>query len=173
MAEPKRKGKAAGAEEITPPASPQADSGLKPGEFLTVRLSRLGRILSRQSNQNLNSLFGLTLSEWRCVATLATSGPVSAADLVRTTGCDRAQISRTISSLVKRGLIMRLEDSRKKPLPLVLTEKGWDLYKQILPWGRERQRRLLSLLDQSQLGALNHAIEILTAQLQAEIDITH
>ena len=137
-----------------------AIAGINPADFVTVRISRLARLLSRQTKQELHALYGLSLAEWRCISNLATHGPMSSADLCRRLDYDRAQISRIIAHLDNEGVVSK-PPSTTKAAPVVLTSKGEALYQKVLPWSRERQERLMNLLTPEQRKALDEGLRIL------------
>lgn len=143
-------------------------SDVNPADFITVRISRLARLVSRQTKQELHARFGLSLAEWRCISTLATHGPMSSADLCRRLDYDRAQISRIVAHLNGQGVLSK-PPATTKAAPVVLTRKGEAVYRNVLPWSRERQVRLMSLLTPEQRVALDEGLRILMRGVSEQI----
>lgn len=141
---------------------------INPADFVTVRISRLARLLSRQTKQELHARFGLSLAEWRCISTLATHGPMSSADLCRRLDYDRAQISRIVAHLDEQGVLSK-PPATTKAAPVILTRKGESVYKKVLPWSRERQIRLMALLTPEQRTALDEGLRILMKGVSEQI----
>lgn len=141
---------------------------INPADFVTVRISRLARLLSRQTKQELHARYGLSLAEWRCISQLATHGPMSSAELCRRLDYDRAQISRIVAHLDEQGVLAK-PPATTKAAPVVLTKKGDALYKKVLPWSRERQVRLMSLLTPEQRQALDEGLRILMKGVSDQI----
>ena len=116
-------------------------------DFLTYRLARLESRIMRQAIAVLRSATGLKLPEWRVIALLATRGEMNAVAIGDITGADAGLLSRTFRALERRGLIgcRRCVDDRRAVVAS-LTEAGWDVYAQTMPFMQARQQFLMAAL---------------------------
>jgi DNA-binding MarR family transcriptional regulator len=71
---------------------------------------------------------------------------------------DKVAVSRAVARLLERGLVSRdiHGDDRRRSV-LALSEKGRDLHDTVAPLVLECERRLLSVLDESEVAQL-HAL---------------
>lgn len=111
--------------------------------------------------------FGLTKIEWRVLATIGYHGEISARDICTFTHLDKMQVSRAISKLIQAECLLQqtsAEDRRKNLLRL--TNKGNDLYQEIIPLVKAQERKLLEGLTEDECKQLR----LLTAKLSARLD---
>lgn len=99
--------------------------------------------------------FKVSPTEWRVMAMLGVEPDITAKRICDVIGFNKAAVSRTLHTLIKRGLV------EAKPLPgnsrsslLALTEEGWDLHEQILDVVLERETRLLADFAPDEVEAL-------------------
>ena len=74
---------------------------------LSRRVMVLANILKRAAGARYRRLLGLPPGEWGVIAQLGERAPRSLNDLADAMGLDKTQISRSVSSLVERGLVTR------------------------------------------------------------------
>ena len=80
---------------------------------------------------------------------------------------DRAGISRTVGSLVRRGYVLRHTSRTDRRLStLSLTEKGVQVHDRIAPTARARDRRLTALLTADEFTRFDRVLRT----LQSEVD---
>jgi len=121
-------------------------------KWLTVRVQTLAWELNRQMTTLVRSHFDLNLPEWRIIAHLATLSGVSVQTLADLTGMDKAQASRTVTSLGLANMITREVDPSDGRAVLVrLTDKGQAIYEQVEPISSARRAWLTTLVDQGDL----------------------
>jgi DNA-binding MarR family transcriptional regulator len=112
--------------------------------FLPYRLNRLAARVSKALASVYQERFDLTVPQWRVLATLAGGAGSSAGDggaaaptardLAALTGLDKVSVSRALSGLVERRLVMRLPHrSDARSLTLHLTRRGERLFERIAP----------------------------------------
>jgi DNA-binding MarR family transcriptional regulator len=137
------------------------------GAHLPSKLVVLANGLGLHAYRKYSRGLGLRTGDWRIIASLGHLAPISYNELARRIGMDRAGISRTIASLVRRGFIERHVDAAdKRQSILVLTKKGVSAYNQLDPIARAREQRLLSVLNQTERNVLGRVLD----KLQAEVD---
>lgn len=127
--------------------------------FVTYRLARLQSQLNAQAIRLLKRHSDLSLTEWRVLAVTAGLGTCTLSDLSRDTGMDKGQLSRAVSSLVRRAdLHSEMNESDHRQNLLRLTDTGLKLHARILPIMRARQVHLTQGIDP---GALDAALRVL------------
>ena len=95
--------------------------------------------------------FQLTVQEWRALAVLDFLGDAPLNVLAQRAGIQKSQTSRLISDLAKRGFIQRKRHPvDKRSTLLSLTSSGKELVRQILAQSRERNRKMLDGLTESE-----------------------
>ena len=133
------------------------------GQLLNFRLQALFSLSGAPVVRMLEGRHGITRREWRLLAWLAESGPLSPSALAEATQLDRARTSRAISNLTGKGLINRVADARDPRRAVVsLTPAGQALYEQIFPEVAQLNAHLVEVLDEAQLQVLDLALAQLT-----------
>ena len=121
-------------------------------EFIPFRLSYTSNLVSDTIARIYDSLFGLTIPEWRVVAVVAEAGGVTQATVGARTRMDKVTVSRAAIALTGRGLLVRArnpEDGRSHLLDL--SDAGRDLYAQVAPKALELERRIFDRLDAAEV----------------------
>jgi DNA-binding MarR family transcriptional regulator len=77
-------------------------------DLLSYRVHRVANLLSRGAELRYRREFGVSLWEWRTIALLgAAEEPLSLGHLARAAGIDKSQMSRVVSGLARRRLVLR------------------------------------------------------------------
>ena len=99
-------------------------------DLLSYRLHTVANLLSRGAELRYRREFGVSLWEWRSVALLGgAEGALSLSELARAAGIDKGQMSRVVSGLAKRGLVVREADAADgRGVRLALSKTGRKLY---------------------------------------------
>ena len=141
--------------------SPPAQGNLfRLEDFLPYRLSVTANRVSRAFAKRYAEEFGLTIPEWRVLAVVGDSSPISAGEIVGRTAMDKAKVSRAVAGLLDRDLLRRAVnplDQRRHML--AHSRKGRQIYETIVPralaleaevtqeLSAEERRQLTSLLQ--------------------------
>ncbi len=131
------------------------DKKLHLDDFLPFRLSIASNRVSESIAQVYQSLFALTVAEWRVVAVLAEEGPITQQAICTRTHMDKVTISRAAIALVSRQLIVRTphrEDKRSHLLSLSAT--GETLYTNIAPKALEIERAIFDQFTSDERATL-------------------
>lgn len=113
---------------------------------LTFRLSVLSKILDQQSSELLKGT-SLSLTAYRLLRVVDTLGEISISDLSRYAVLDRGQVSRTVITLGKQGLVEFADNPYSKRKKLVrLSKSGNEKLEEVRPRFIERQRALAESL---------------------------
>ena len=109
-------------------------------DLLSYRLHTVANLLSRGAELRYRREFGVSLWEWRSIALLGgAEAPLSLNELARSAGIDKSQMSRVVSGLAKRGLVVREADtSDGRGVRLALSRPGRKLYAGLIRAAAER-----------------------------------
>lgn len=136
----------------------------KMAQFLNFRLQALFAQSGAPVVRMLEGHYGITRREWRLLAWLAESGPLSPSGLADATQLDRARTSRAIGELTRKGLVHRTPERHDPRRAVVsLTPAGQALYARIFPEVARVNAQLVEVLDDEQLKVLDAALERLTS----------
>ena len=135
--------------------------------FLPYRLNRVAALMSRRFRTLYRDRLGLTVPEWRVLATLAQFGTTTATAIGSHSDMHKAQVSRAVTALTIRGFVQREnspEDGRIERLSL--TRKGERAYADVVPVILETEKRLIQTLGQHEANALFEGLEKLEKLLK-------
>lgn len=168
---------AAGDKLDPPKASPwhhldASGEGLVVHDFLTVKLSALISSLKRKVTASYARPAGLTVPEWRLLALIAELGVISFGALVVQSTTDKAQVSRTVKDLERRGLIRIVPESEqdRKRLACSITPAGQALHDQVIGTARRMQAEVICQLTAEQRDHFYLALERLQAFMDDEAE---
>ncbi len=137
-------------------------------EFLPYRLSVAANRVSRLLARGYSEHFGLSIPEWRVLATVGRFGSVSPSAVGEWTAMDKVKVSRAAASLVARGLLKQSMDPKDgRGRLLRLTRKGASVHNGVVPLAREMQDTLAEGLGRTEWHALNRALVRLNLHVQA------
>jgi DNA-binding MarR family transcriptional regulator len=139
-------------------------------EFIPYRLSITSNLVSDSIARAYQSLFGLTIPEWRLVAVIAEGDGITQQAIGARTLMDKVTVSRAAIALVDRGLLARRgnPDDRRSHL-LELTEAGRALHAAVAPKALDLESRIFSTFapaDVAQFMAMLRRIEAAALALE-------
>lgn len=123
--------------------------------FLPYRLSIASNLVSGAIARVYQSLFGLSIPEWRIVTVVAESRAITQQEIGQRTRMDKVTVSRAAIALERRGLIERRAhpgDGRSQLLHL--SETGRTLYENVAPKAKELEARLFGDFTAGELATL-------------------
>lgn len=135
--------------------------------LLSYRLHTVANLLSRGASMRYRREFGVSLWEWRTIALLGAPltqgtarGPaLSLNELAKAAGLDKSQMSRVVSGLAERGLIVRASDAADaRGVRLSLSRTGAKLYRGLIAAAAERNAAFLACLDRDEHAVLERAL---------------
>lgn len=128
-------------------------------ELLSYRLQRVSNAMSRSAALLYRREFDVSLAEWRTLALLgAGDGPLTVNRLARMAALDKAQMSRVVAELARRGLVAR-EAGPGRSTQLTLTRRGENVYRRLIHAANERNRAFLVCLTATEREHLLSALE--------------
>ena len=117
-------------------------------DHVAFRLIHLADVISRAATAVYESRYGINNSELRAMIVLREQQPLTVGELSRRGRIDKAWVSRSISSLRKRGLVSsKAHPTDSRMTHVSLTPAGVELTRQLAPIAWERQKRLLTGLS--------------------------
>lgn len=135
-------------------------------ELLSYRLHRVANLLSRGAEMRYRREFGVSLWEWRTVALLGGADkPLSLNELSRAAGVDKSQMSRVVSGLSGRKLVLRADDKADgRGVKLRLSSAGRKLYDGLIAAAAERNDAFLGCLSAKEQACLEGALDKLAEE---------
>jgi DNA-binding MarR family transcriptional regulator len=140
-------------------------------DLLSYRLHVVANLLSRGAELRYRREFGVSLWEWRSIALLGGApGPLSLNELARSAGIDKSQMSRVVSGLSRRGVILReADESDARGVRLALSKPGRKLYDGLIRAAAQRNDAFLGCLKGAELKNLNSALGKLAGEARKMI----
>ena len=147
-----------------PPVAAPDDFRLE--DFLPYRLSVTANRVSRLFARRYSEAYGLTIPEWRVLATVGRFGTLSPSAVGEWTAMDKVKVSRAAASLVARGLVRQSADPQVgRGRLLRLTRKGAATHQGVVPLAKELEATLAEGLSRTEWAALNKALVRLNAHV--------
>jgi len=123
-------------------------------DFVPYRLSYTSNLVSEAIARTYDSLFGLTIPEWRLVAVIAEHDGITQAAICTRTGMDKVTVSRAAIALTARGLVLRFPNTAdRRSHDLALSSEGRTLYAQVAPKALELEKQIFGGLGTNELHA--------------------
>jgi DNA-binding MarR family transcriptional regulator len=134
---------------------------------LSRKVMVLANILKRAAGARYRRLLGLPPGEWGVIAQLGERAPRSLNDLADAMGLDKTQISRSVSSLVERGLVTRANNpTNHREVLIGLSLKGAAAEAVIRKAGSVANEVLLEGLTSVDRIALEEQLNIFTSRAE-------
>lgn len=131
--------------------------------YLPYKLSVTSNKVSALIAKAYEVKFGLSIPQWRLLAVLNQESPLSQLELVNRTFMDKVMVSRTVSSLIARGLIERKTQKADKRLQaLSLTKDGQVVVDEIIPIAKELEAKILAPFSKEEILSLEGLLDALT-----------
>ena len=135
-------------------------------ELLSYRLHVVANLLSRGAELRYRRQFGVSLWEWRTIALLgAVTEPLSLNHLAHAAGIHKSQMSRVVSGLTRRKLVLRAADADDaRGVRLALSKSGRKLYEGLIGAAQERDAAFRSCLSLKEKEVFERALSKLAGQ---------
>jgi DNA-binding MarR family transcriptional regulator len=132
-------------------------------QLISYRLHMVANLLSRGAELRYRREFGVSLWEWRTVALLgAVSEPLSLNHLAHAAGIHKSQMSRVVSGLTRRKLVLRAANGRE--VALTLTRAGRKLYEGLIHAASQRDETFNSCLSRNERAVFDRCLSKLAGQ---------
>ncbi|MBU1253172.1 MarR family winged helix-turn-helix transcriptional regulator [Qipengyuania sp. DY56-A-20] len=117
-------------------------------DFLPYQLSIASNAVSTRIAEQYRRRFALRTTEWRIMAVLGDSGPLTQRQLTQLTLMDKVPVSRACKELEQRGLAERTpNEADGRSHLLQLTTEGRGVHAGIMPLAKKIEAELFSVLD--------------------------
>ena len=135
-------------------------------DLISYQLHTVANLLSRGAELRYRREFGVSLWEWRTIALLGASDePQSLGHLARAAGIDKGQMSRVVSGLAKRKLVMRdANDEDGRGVHLRLSKSGRKLYEGLIGAAAQRDAAFRSCLSAGERTVFERVLAKLAGQ---------
>ncbi len=135
-------------------------------DLLSFRLHVVANLLSRGAELRYRREFGVSLWEWRSLALLgAAAEPLSLNHLAQAAGIHKSQMSRVVSGLARRRLVLRESDpTDARGVLLALSKPGRRLYEGLISAAAERDAAFRSCLSLKEKEVFERALLKLAGQ---------
>lgn len=142
--------------------------------YVPAYLTWIANKLSRGASQHYLALFDVGIETWRCLVLLAVHDSVTAQFVSRVIGMDKGTVSRCFKFMQERGMIRTGLDPKDGRLRVaVLTDEGRAIHDRIRDVALERERALLSVLDDAECDLLLSLLKRLHENLPFVEAATH
>ena len=141
--------------------------------YVPAFLTWIANKLSRGASQHYLAAFDVGIEVWRCLVLLAIENAISAQQVSRVIGMDKASVSRCFKSMQADGLItLGLDAADGRVRIATLTKKGRALHDRIIGIALERERAFLSVLSSAEQETLIGLLKRLHGNLPQVEDAT-
>jgi DNA-binding MarR family transcriptional regulator len=123
--------------------------------YIPALLTFVSSKLSTRAGEIYRRRFGVGITEWRILATVAVEPDVPASRICQLIGIDKALASRVVQSLKSRGFVMVRRDARNGSRYFIrLTAAGERIHDQILTVVKEREKILHSGFSADEISTI-------------------
>ncbi|OBX19137.1 MarR family transcriptional regulator [Erythrobacter sp. QSSC1-22B] len=128
-------------------------------DFLPYQLSIASNAVSTRIAEQYRRRFALRTTEWRIMAVLGDSGPLTQRQLTQLTLMDKVPVSRACKELEQRGLAERTpNEADGRSHLLQLTTEGRGVHAGIMPLAKKIEAELFSVLDEGERDQLRNML---------------
>lgn len=125
------------------------------GAYIPALLTSLSNTLTADGSSFYRRNFGIGITDWRLLRTLASEPWISAQRVCMATGLDKGVVSRSVAWLEESGLILVRGDERDARVRLLaLSREGSELHARMTRVARARERNFLEVLSAHEITQL-------------------
>lgn len=130
-------------------------------KYLPYQFTVLAARLSAELAEQYKSKYDISIAEWRVLLNVGYSKDQSVRDIEKRVSLEKSKVSRAASKLQAKGyLVKNVDDGDRRLLKLVLTRKGSDLLRKLIPIAEAFQADLNQLLG-AHRDELSSALDLL------------
>jgi DNA-binding MarR family transcriptional regulator len=135
-------------------------------DLLSYRVHTVANLLSRGAELRYRREFGVSLWEWRTIALLgAAEEALSLGHLAHAAGIDKSQMSRVVSGLAKRRIVLReAHPGDGRGVRLTLSKAGRRVYQGLIRAAAERDAAFRNCLSAREKDVFERALTKLAGQ---------
>jgi DNA-binding MarR family transcriptional regulator len=139
-------------------------------ELTSMRMITFFSLLRRSGVLAQRRRFELSEIEWRIMVQLGEFAPLSLNGLAELLLQDRGQLSRTVKSMVERGLLSRERKPGGPEIEIDLTAQGQALHGRMVELVIERDKRLTRGIPDEDIRALRRVIDQMIERAEAMLE---
>jgi DNA-binding MarR family transcriptional regulator len=129
-------------------------------DYPTFRIALVAKVIDRMTIRRMNERGEMTFAEWRVLARLAINPDSTVGQIADLAWVDRAEVSRAVMALEKRGLTTRKDNPHDARTPLLsCTEEGLRSYERNLKVRQEFHEQLVSDLTAEESAMLDRILK--------------
>lgn len=136
---------------------------IDPDAFTPRLLALLSNALVWRESHELRRRFGLGTNEWRVISAVAIHPGASATEVSDFLAVNKAIVSKSVSTLVERGLLV-LADGSRGSRPIYLTADGARMHDEMMPVSMRGQDIIHSHLTSAEIKRLNALLRKMLAE---------
>jgi len=145
----------------TEPAADRAPQTLQLHRWFPYRFSWIANEVSLCLHHVYNARWGISVPGWRIITVLAEYAPLAAKDVAAETAMDVVQVTRAVTELFRKRLVLRREDPvDRRRVSLELSAAGHRLYQEVVPYARQLEEELLKGMNKGQREALSELLDL-------------
>ncbi len=152
-------------------------NSIDPDHFTPRLLALLSNALVWRESHELRRRFGLGTNDWRVISSLGLRPGMSATEIADFAAMNKAVVSKSVSVLTERRLIVLLDGPRGSR-PMFLTRAGAEMHELMMPISLRGQEIMLSHLAPDDITRLNDLLlamlqetrELMTLESEAVVD---
>jgi len=135
-------------------------------DLLSYRVHMVANLLSRGAELRYRREFGVSLWEWRTVALLgAAQEALSLGHLAHAAGIHKSQMSRVVSGLARRRIVLRAaHPGDGRGVRLTLSKSGRRVYQGLIRAAAERDSAFRNCLTKNEREAFERVLTKLAGQ---------
>ncbi|WP_340119556.1 MarR family transcriptional regulator [Pelagibius sp. 7325] len=134
--------------------------------FLPYRLNRAAAVSSKHFSRIYQAEFGLTVPEWRVLATLGQIGTASATEIGQHSAMHKTKVSRAVTALQQRRWVTRETDGMDRRIEhLTLTAAGQSAFRRLAPKMLAHEDALMDRLSARERADLLRGLAVLEKAL--------
>jgi DNA-binding MarR family transcriptional regulator len=149
--------------EGAPPADPAAGPQKRRTryrEYVTFRLDQVSSMARAEADKVYERECGLTIRQLRVLRSVAERPGASVSEIVEATMFERTLVSRLISDLVNKGLLVRrISAADARQFQIGITQQGFDMVDSADGLGDRLNEDLLSSLDAHERAVLDRCLK--------------
>lgn len=128
--------------------------------------NQLGKVMDKVTAQHVRDSADLSLAQWRVLTHVEMIGTCSASEIANAALVDRAEVSRSVSTLEERGLLKREPNPRHRQSSLIsFTEDGKVLYANVRSERVQLFEQWLSDLTEEQCASLENGLSTIMRRI--------
>lgn len=153
-----------------PEAPPRYDQPQGLDDYLVYHLTRISRLAASGIALQLRRNVGVSRRDWRLLDLLADCPGMRLTELAAGAGLDKVVASRTLNTLVARGLVSRVRQAHdKRAIALSLTPRGASVHRAAGLVTMQYNTDLAAILPPEDIQALQRILPRLEAHVQTRL----